>query len=64
MEDGSLSSPFTNSNDTEIKDPQSFLKDKRINNKNRLIIGQLNINFLRNKFEQLSTIQMVTLIYL
>ena len=64
MEDGSFSSPFTNSNDTEIKDPQSFLKDKRINNKNRLITGQLNINFLRNKFEQLSTIQVVTLIYL
>ena len=33
---------------------QSFLKDIRINNKNRLIIGQLNINSLRNKFEQLS----------
>ena len=37
------------------KDPQSFLKDLRINNINRLIIGQLNINSLRNKFEQLST---------
>ena len=55
MEDVSFSSPLTNSNDTEIKDPQSFLKDIRINNINRLIIGQLNINSLRNKFEQLST---------
>ena len=55
MEDVSFSSPLTNSNDTEIKDPQSFLKDIGINNINRLIIGQLNINSLRNKFEQLST---------
>ena len=55
MEDVSFSSPLTNSNDTEIKDPQSFLKDIRINNINRLIIGQLNINSLRNKFEQQST---------
>ena len=55
MEDVSFSSPLTNSNDTEIKDPQSFLKDIRINNINRLIIGQLNINSLRNKSEQLST---------
>ena len=39
----------------EIKDPQPFLKDIWINNINRLIIGQLNINSLRNKFEQLST---------
>ena len=30
MEDSSSSSPLTNSNDTEIKDPQSFLKDTRI----------------------------------
>ena len=55
MEDVSFSSPLTNSNDTETKDPQSFLKDIGINNINRLIIGQLNINSLRNKFEQLST---------
>ena len=32
------------------------MKDIRINNINRLIIGQLNINSLRNKFKQLSTI--------
>ena len=55
MEYVSSSSPLSNSNDTEIKDPQSSLKDIRINNINRLIIGQLNINSLRNKFEQLST---------
>ena len=56
MEDVSFSSPLINSNDTEIKDPQCFLKYIRMNNINRLIIGQLNINSLRNKFEQLSTI--------
>ena len=55
MENVSFSSPLTNSNDTEIKDSQSFLKDTRINNINRLIIRQLNINSLRNKLEQLST---------
>ena len=55
MEDVSSSYSLTNSNDSEIKDPQSFLKDIRRNNINRLIIGQLNINSLRNKFEQLST---------
>ena len=55
MEDVSSSYSLTNSNDSEIKDPQSFLKDIRRNNINRLIIGQLNINSLRNKFEQPST---------
>ena len=39
MEDVSSSSSLTNSHGTEIKDPQSFLKDIRINNINRLIIG-------------------------
>ena len=43
IEDVSFSSPLTNSNDTEIKDPQSFLKDIKPS-----IIGQLNINSLRN----------------
>ena len=52
MEDVSLSSPLTNSSDTEIKDPQSFLKDIRINNIKCLIIWHYS---LRNKFEQLST---------
>ena len=55
MEDASFSSPLTNSNDTQIKDPLSFLKDIRINNINRLINGQHNINSLKNKSEQLST---------
>ena len=55
MEDVPSSSPLTYSNNTEIKDPQSLLKDIRINNINRLNIGQLNINSLRNKFEQLSS---------
>ena len=55
MEDVSCSSPLGNSNGTEEKDPQSFLKDIRVNNINRLIIGQLQIKSLRNKFEQLST---------
>ena len=55
MKGASFSSALTNSNDTEIKDPQCFLKDIRMNNINRLIIGQLKINSLRNKFEQLST---------
>ena len=54
MEDVSSSSPLTNSNGTEEKDPQSFMKDIRISNINSLIIGQLNIFSLRNKFEQLS----------
>ena len=31
----------------------SFLSDLRLKNVNRLIIGNLNINYLANKFEQL-----------
>ena len=50
----SSSSLLTSSNNSKNV-PQSFLKDLRINNINHLIIGQLNINFFRNKFEQLST---------
>ena len=45
-----------NSNATEEKDRQSFLKDIRTNNINRLIIGQLNTNSLGSKFEQSSMI--------
>ena len=48
------SSLLISSNNSEEKDPQSFLKDLRINNINRLIIGELNINCLSNKFDQLS----------
>ena len=51
MQDFSSSSPLINSNGTEEKDPQSFLKDIRVNNINHIIIGELNINSLRNKFE-------------
>ena len=56
MEDVSSRSLLNNSNVTEEKDAQSFLKDIRINNINRSIIGPLNINSLRNRFGQLSTI--------
>ena len=51
----SSSSPLTNSNGTGEKDPPSFLKDTRIKYINPLIPGQLNINSLRNEFDQLST---------
>ena len=41
------SSPrLISSNNSDEKDPQSFLKDLIIKNINRLIIGQLNINSL------------------
>ena len=55
MEDVSSSFSLTNSNGTGEKDSQPFLKDIGINNIKHLIIGQLNINLLRNIFEQLST---------
>ena len=51
----SSSPPLTNSNGSEEKDQHSFLKDIRVNNINCLIIGQFNINYLWNKFNQLST---------
>ena len=51
MEDASSISRLTNLHGTEKKHPQSFLKGIRINNINCLIIGQLNINSLRKKFE-------------
>ena len=56
MEDVSSSSLLNNSNVTEEKDAQSFRKDIAINNINRSIIGQLNINSMRSRFGQLSTI--------
>ena len=37
-------------------DPLKLLRDIKISNLNRLIIGQLNINSLRNKFEALKSI--------
>ena len=38
------------------KSPLSVLRDLRVNNPNRIIIGQLNINSIRNKFEELTYI--------
>ena len=40
-----------------ISDPFEKLKNTRLKNPNRLIIAQLNINFLRNKFDSL--VQMI-----
>ena len=45
-----------NSNATEEKDWQSFLKDIRTNNIDCSIFGQLNTNSLGSKFEQSSMI--------
>ena len=64
IEDVSSSSPLSNSNGSAEKDPQPFLKDIRVNNITRFIIRQLNIDSLRNKFEQLSTVRNKTLIFL
>ena len=52
---GMLYPLLISSGNSEEKDPQSFLEHLRIKNINLLISGQLNINSLRNKFEQLST---------
>ena len=41
------------SNTENDDDPLQILKKLKINNLNRIIIGQLNINSLRNKFESL-----------
>ena len=50
--------PFTTSvtSDDIISDPNNLLNNIRISNANKLIIGQLNINSLRNKFDALKTI--------
>ena len=37
----------------EIDDPFKYLKTLKLTNVNRIIIGQLNINSLRNKFDSL-----------
>ena len=39
-----------------IYDPKKLLNDLKIKNVNRIVIGQLNINSLRNKFEALKEI--------
>ena len=43
-------------NKSETCDPYKTLKGMRVSNVNRLIIGQLNINSFRNKFEALKVI--------
>ena len=48
-----------NQNIDENKTPQDalhILKDLRVKNRNRIIIGNLNINSIRNKFDALKTI--------
>ena len=46
---------YANFNQSKIEDSDRFntLKNIRVSNVNRLIIGQLNINSVRNKFEAL-----------
>ena len=53
--DSSLLSSSTSFNDNtdEVLDPDRILKSIRLSIINRLVIGQLNINSLRNKFESL-----------
>ena len=41
-------------NNTIEKSPLSILRDLRVNNPNIIIIGQLNINSIHNKFEELT----------
>ena len=41
------------SNNPEYMDPLNILRDIKFKNINRLVIGQININSLRNKFEAL-----------
>ena len=54
----SLSTPFNSSSDTSSNvtyyNPLKILKKIKLGNINRLVIGQININSLRNKFESLS----------
>ena len=52
-----------NSSNPKNKDP-SFLSESRLKNANRLIIGNLNINSLSNKFDQLKAMIEVKLIFL
>ena len=43
-------------NENSVNDANSILKNLRIKNVNRFIIGTLNINSLANKFEQLKEV--------
>ena len=53
---GSHSQVGNSLNKDDDSDPYKILKNIKISNVNRLIIGQLNINSLRNKFEALKLI--------
>ena len=52
----SVSSTTTDVNNSLKSDPLNTLKRIRISNVNRIIIGQLNINSIRNKFDDLKFI--------
>ena len=41
---------------SEVLNPYQILKQIKRKNENRLIIGQININSLRNKFQSLETL--------
>ena len=59
----SSSSFLISLNNSEEKDPQSFLKDLRINSINRLIIGQLNIILVGKNLSNYLPWTVETLIY-
>ena len=42
--------------DSEFTNPSEILKNIKINNANRLVIGHININSLNNKYEYLKTL--------
>ena len=54
--DSSDNNNVVNFQENETDDPLKELNDIRLKNPNRLIVAQLNINSLRNKFTSLSTI--------
>ena len=43
------------------EEPYSIFKDLKLKNANRLISVQLNINSIRNKFEQLTNIEILVI---
>ena len=52
--------PIENKSYLDEPDPSDILKKIKISNLNRLVIGQININSLRNKFESLKSKLRVT----
>ena len=50
-------STFLNFNYESISDPFEKLKNTRLKNSNRMVIAQLKINALRNKFDSLVQMQ-------